>query len=194
MKSNTLVINYGGLPPSTNKYLIPSVTVRSGKPYPSFYESKESKVFKRHFGGYLKELVCNTEWDIEATKEGHWYLDCVFVQSRTNQDSNNFFKVLLDSMTGIVFNDDSNILVRVQKVAYNPDNPRFSLVLHKAKYVGKFTNEDDYKSFESGCESCSRYRKGSCSILKSIRENREVSEIQKEGNDIVCKEYKQRKK
>lgn len=190
MNNKELLIKYDGLPPSNNKYLVPSCTIRGGKAFPSVYESKESKEFKRHFSGYLKQLVNNTGWDIGETKRGHWYLDCVFVQSRTNQDSNNFFKVLLDSMTKVVFDDDSNILVRVQKVSYSPSNPRFELLLHKADYVGVFEDEDSYIGFKDNCQSCSRYRNGSCSILKSIEENREVKEL---NSALECEEYKRKK-
>lgn len=188
-----LLIEFGGLPPSNNKYLIPTATIKGGKAYPSVYESKESKEFKRVFKGYLTRLVKNKDWDIEQTAEGHWYLDCVFVQSRTNQDSNNFFKVLLDSMTGIVFKDDKNILVRVQKVAYNSGNPRFYLALHKADYTGVFKNDNELKEFQDSCQSCSRYRNGSCSILKAIKENREVSELELLNDRYACSEFKQKK-
>ena len=188
-----LLIEFGGLPPSNNKYLIPTATIKGGKAYPSVYESRESKEFKRVFKAYLKRLVANNKWDIEATSEGHWYLDCVFVQSRTNQDSNNFFKVLLDSMTGVVFKDDRNILVRVQKVAYNSNNPRFYLALHKADYTGVFKNDNELNEFENKCNSCSRYRNGSCSILKAVKENREVSELQLNDNKYSCTEFKQKK-
>jgi len=193
MLDNSLLIKYEGLPPSNNKYLVPSCTIRGGKAFPSVYESKESKVFKSHFSKYLKQLVINSNWDIEKTKDGHWYLDCFFVQSRKNQDSNNFFKVLLDSMTGIVFEDDSNILVRVQKVAYNSNRPRFELMLHKANYIGRFPNQQAYNAFEDNCKSCSRYRNGGCSILKAINENREVEELKKENDTFTCTEYKRRK-
>lgn len=193
MSVDTLLIKYDGLPPSNNKYLVPTCTIRGGKAFPSVYESKESKEFKKHFSNYLKQLVKNSNWDIEQTSDGHWYLDCFFVQSRVNQDSNNFFKILLDSMTGVVFKDDHNILVRVQKVAYNPKHPRFQLALHKANYIGRFPNEDAYNNFEDNCKSCSRYRNGGCAILKAIRENREVEELERVNETFECKEYKRRK-
>lgn len=189
-----LLMEFGGLPPSNNKYLVPTATIKGGKAYPSVYESKESKAFKKVFKGYLTNLVKNKDWDIEQTAEGHWYLDCMFVQSRTNQDSNNFFKVLLDSMTGIVFKDDKNILVRVQKVAYNTGNPRFYLALHKADYTGVFKNDSELEEFEDNCKSCSRYRNGGCSILKGIKENREVSELRLLDSKYTCSEYKQKKR
>lgn len=190
---NRLLIKYDGLPPSNNRYLVPSCTIRGGKAFPSVYESKESKIFKAHFSKYLKQLVENNDWDIEETRDGHWYLDCYFVQSRKNQDSNNFFKVLLDSMKGIAFIDDSNILVRVQKVAYNSNRPRFELMLHKANYIGRFHNRQAFEEFKDKCSSCNRYRNGGCSILKAINENREVDELYKENDVFSCKEYKRKK-
>lgn len=157
------------------------------------YESAESKDFKKHYGIYLKQLVKNTDWDIEQTKEGHWYLDCVFVQSRLNQDSSNFFKIMLDSMKGIVFDDDKNILVRVQKVVYNPKNPRFIATLRPVKYVGMFNTQEGFDSFEEACVSCSKYRNGKCSILRDIKDNKEVDDIRVQGKEIICNSYKQRK-
>lgn len=189
-----LTMKFDGLPPSNNRYLVPTAIIKGGKAIPSVYESNESKTFKKAFRHYLKSLVKNESWNIEKTKEGHWYLDCVFVQSRTNQDSNNFFKVLLDSMTGIVFEDDKNILVRVQKVSYNPKRPRFYLSLQKANYIGLFPNAKELKLFEDKCVGCSRYRNGSCSILKSIKDNREVEELKVENGTYSCEEFKQKKR
>lgn len=172
---------------------MPTYVKKGNKIFPSMYESNESKAFKKHFQNYLKQLIANSDWDIEQTREGHWYLDCVFVQSRTNQDSNNFFKILLDSMTGVLFIDDSNILVRVQKVLYNPKNPRFVATLKPVEYVGLFKNKEQLNEFEDKCSTCSRYRNGSCSILKSLKGNREVAELKLEDSKLVCEEYKQKK-
>jgi Holliday junction resolvase RusA-like endonuclease len=177
LTNQQFLIAYKGLPPSVNAYLRPAIRMVDDEPVPYMYETKVAKDFKKAFGAYLKREVKKQKWNIEETKGGHWYLDIVFVQSRTNEDNNNYFKVLCDAMVGIVIEDDRNILVRPQMVLYNPKNPSFKAVLHRVAYTGIFKNEQTHDKFiEDNCSGCKRFNRN-CSILKKAREGRIQEDI-----------------
>jgi len=176
------IISFNQLPPSVNNYLRPSAKIVDGdtdnpKAMVHMYETKEAKDFKKIFGAYLKREVKKQGWNIDLTKEGHWYLDVVFVQSRTNEDNNNYFKILCDSMKDIVIDDDKNLLVRPQMVLYNAKSPSFKAVLHRVNYIGVFKNEHIHDKFvEDNCLGCKRYNRN-CSILRKAKEGRIQEDI-----------------
>ena len=102
------------------------------KCYASVYETKEAKDWKKLFKGALLRAIDDQEFDTAETKDGYWYLDCKFTLRRRNQDCANFFKILLDSMTGVACNDDKNIMPRVFHVDVDSKHPHMSLVLKRA--------------------------------------------------------------
>jgi Holliday junction resolvase RusA-like endonuclease len=184
------LINYDELPISVNNYLRPSAKIVKGKPIIHMYETKESKDWKKRFGAYLKREVKKQNWDIEKTKEGHWYLDCIFVQSRTNQDNNNYFKILCDTLSGIVTEDDKNILIRTQKVMYDAKNPRFMAVLKPVEYRGVFNTEDsESKFFNDNCLGCKKNHE-KCTILRKAREGRLQDELITKNGFTICEKRK----
>lgn len=171
------VIKFDQLPPSVNEYLKPSARIVNGKDVVHMYETKKAKDFKKRFGAYLKREVKKQNWDIELTKDGHWFLDIIFVQKRTNEDNNNYFKILCDSMKDICIDDDKNLLVRPQWVMYDAKNPCFKAVLHKVNYIGIFKDENEHNSFvDNNCIGCKRYNRN-CSILRKAKEGRIQEEI-----------------
>lgn len=184
-------IKFNVLPPSANEYIKPRVNFVNGRAFPGVYESSKSKEFKKYFREALMREAKKQNWDKSITEDGHWYLECSFTQMRTNQDCNNYFKILLDSLTGYIIMDDKNILPRVHQVKYDPKNPSFSLVLRKVQYVGLFKNEQQKNDFESKCESCRFYRDGGCSILNKIKASRVTQEYNESEN--TCKKYTERK-
>lgn len=181
------------LPPSDNEYLVPGIQYKGGKAYPYKYESKVSKDFKKYFRSCLQREILRQSWDKSKTDDGHWYLECSFTQSRTNQDCNNYFKILLDAMKGYVIMDDKNILPRVHQVTYNPKNPHFTILLRKVEYIGLFKNEEKRKEFLEGCQDCRFFRNGQCSILKKISEGRENEYYNKKENSCNKKVVKKGK-
>lgn len=184
------LISYDELPISVNNYLKPSAKIVNGKALIHMYESKEAKDFKKRFGAYLKREVTKQKWDKSITSEGHWVLECVFVQSRTNQDNNNYYKILCDTLTGIVTEDDKNLLVQTKKVMYDAKNPRFYAVLRPADYVGIFNSEDHYNEFiEHNCSLCKKKHE-SCSILKKAKEGRLQDEIVNDKGFNTCQKRK----
>lgn len=190
--SDTLKINVNYLPLSQNKYLAPRVRRTSAGAFPYMNETPESKDWKRLFKTDLKRAVVNQNFNKELTKDGHWFLECKFVLSRTNQDCANFFKILLDAMTGIAINDDRNILPRVHKISYDPNNPRTQLILRKTDWEGLFnSSEERDELIESQCSKCRFYRNGGCSLLKAISEGRESEEYC--ANKNLCMKYVEKK-
>ena len=183
-------IEFDELPVSVNKYLKPSAKIVGGRPMIHMYESKEAKDFKKRFTAYLKREVKKQGWNIEDTSNGHWYLDCVFYQSRTNEDNNNYYKILCDSLTGVVIEDDKNLLVRTQRVLYDSKNPHFLARLHSVNYTGIFNSDNEYERFfENNCGNC-RKNSDKCTILKKAKEGRIQEELTKSNEQISCSKIK----
>jgi Holliday junction resolvase RusA-like endonuclease len=180
------LISYDELPISVNNYLRPSAVVKGGRAFVHMYETKEAKDWKKRFEAYLKREVTKQKWDKSITKDGHWYLDCIFVQGRTNQDNNNYYKILCDALTGIVTEDDKNILVRTQKVMYDSKNPKFYAVLRPVEYLGIFNDEDGFnRFFEHNCATCKK-NSDKCTILKKAKEGRVQEDITQENGFNIC--------
>lgn len=154
------------------------------------YESKKAKDWKKRFKAYLKREVRKQKWDLSQTSEGHWVLECVFVQARTNQDNNNYFKILCDALTDIVTIDDKNLLVQTKKVLYDAKNPRFYALLRPAEYKGVFNSEEHYnKFFESNCLNCKKNSE-KCTILRKAKEGRLQEDITHSNGDTLCGKMK----
>lgn len=185
-------MSFDGLPVSVNKYLAPSIAYRGGKAYPYMRETNEAKRFKEHYRNALKRKAREIGWDKSITSDGHWYLDCDFVQRRTDEDSNNYLKILMDSLTDVIYEDDNNILPRVNRVMYNPKNPSFTIRLYRTEYLGLFENREARNELiQNQCISCRFYREGSCSILKSATKGKFVEEYDPREN--ICFKFTKRK-
>ncbi|MFJ8247268.1 RusA family crossover junction endodeoxyribonuclease [Peribacillus asahii] len=188
--SETFLIQYDELPISVNNYLKPASRIVNGKPVTYLYETKEAKDFKKRFQAYLKREVKKQNWNMEVTKEGHWVLECVFIQSRTNQDNNNYYKILCDALTDVVIDDDKNILVRTQRVLYDAKSPRFVAVLKPVEYIGIFKNRAEYGQFlDHNCSTCKK-DSNKCAILRKAREGRIQQEIHIDGSSYKCSKKK----
>lgn len=64
-------------------------------------------------------------------KKNIWiYIDMVFYfPDRRIRDSHNCLKILLDALEGLVYENDMNVLPRIQSVEYDKENPRVELVV-----------------------------------------------------------------
>ncbi len=184
------IISYDELPISVNNYLRPSAIIKGGKAFVHMYETQASKDWKKRFQAYLKREVKKQKWDLNQTAEGHWYLDCIFYQSRTNQDNNNYYKILCDSLTGIITIDDKNVLVRTQRIMYDSKSPRFVAVLRPVEYTGIFKNSLQLNEFlDHNCGECKKDQ-GKCAILKKAKEGRIQAEIQFNDGLNICQKRK----
>jgi Holliday junction resolvase RusA-like endonuclease len=161
--------------------------------------SKEGELCKEQIQLQANKQLGEQTWDYSWTenKNNFLYQDAVIYFSRRGRDDNNIYKLLNDSLEKIVYDNDSRVLVRTQKILYDTKNPRIELTLTPVDYVGVFKDNEAAKKFELKCSDgngkmCSRYLNGRCSILTdllagSIRE--EVENI----NNPVCSKFKQKK-
>ena len=186
------IISYDELPISVNNYIKPSAIVKGGKAFVHMYETQASKDWKKRFQAYLKREVKKQKWDKSITADKHFYLDCIFYQARTNQDNNNYYKILCDALTGIVTEDDKNVLVRTQRVMYDSKQPRFVAVLKPVEYTGIFKDQEQYIEFlEHNCINCKKDNT-KCAILRKAKEGRVQDDIKLLENGIhhVCEKRK----
>ena len=175
------------IPPSTNHYLAYRAVVKHGKPIGMSYCTKEAKEYKESFAKYVKEEAIKQRWGLTPNPYQHFYVDAIFYFQRFDQDSSNYYKCLLDSITDsqVIWIDDNVACERTQGVYYDSSNPRIELTIHPVDYIGIFDNQDALDSFEQKCKSCTRYCRN-CSILNKAKEGR----IQEEIADGMCAKYK----
>ncbi len=177
--------------PSVNHYLATRAIVKNGKPMAMIYETQEAKKYKKDFCEYIKEQIKIQNWTLPVTKTQHFYCDCVFYFDRIDKDCNNYFKLLLDSITetGLVWADDNVVCERVNRIYYDSNNPRIELTIYPVEYIGIFESEKQKDLFIENCIDCTKYKQGKCSILKKALEGRIQEEI--DMSSLVCKKYKE---
>lgn len=139
----------------------------------------------------LKQL---DKWDYEWTKTGYVYQDAYITFARRGSDDNNIYKLLNDSLEDIIYDNDSRVLVRTQKIVYNPDDPHIMLYLKPVDFIGVFDNQDQLDNFQAECEfggknGCSKFRNGKCSILKDLKNGT----VRDEYLDNKCLSFTERK-
>lgn len=151
------------------------------------YETAEAKAYKKQFKKYIIEQIKEQQYSLTPTKTQHFYIDCVFYFERIDQDPNNYFKLLLDTITEtqLVWIDDNVTCERVNAIYYDSDNPRIEIVIRPVDYIGIFNSVDYLNDFKERCSSCTRSKRN-CSILNKAIEGR----IQDEICDGVCRKYK----
>jgi len=153
--------------------------------------TKEGMKSKNQIQAEARVQLKGQKWDYDWTKTGYCYLDTVIYFQKRGTDDNNIYKLLCDALEGICYDNDSRILIRTQKIMYNPNNPRVEVTITPVEYIGVFDNKEQAELFETKCSDCSRYRKGSCSILKDLLNGTERDEFNMEN--FSCNEYKVKK-
>jgi len=182
------------IPVSVNRYLKPRSFIMyvGGKATAqvSMYETAEAKAYKKNFIKYLKEQVKLQRWKMSENRFQKYFVDCTFYFPKTNMDSNNTYKLMLDSITQseCIWLDDIQSCERTQGIFYDTLNPRVEITISPVNFVGVFPTIEQLEQFESNCITCSRY-KNNCSLLTKAREGR----IQEEIKNGVCSKYKQNK-
>jgi len=180
---------------SVNHYLKPRsfLIYKNGKPVPqvTMYETKEAKDYKKKFIKHIKEQVKLQDWEKSDNRFQKYFVDCTFYFPRIDMDSNNMYKLLLDSFTEseCIWVDDTQSCERTQGIFYDSENPRIIIEIRPVDFVGIFPTNEQLQIFKSNCITCSRYRDGRCSILVKSLEGR----IQKEINDLTCGKFKPKK-
>ena len=186
------MVGYNKLPPSVNNYLKPSVETRGGRSFVHMYESIEAKDFKKMFREKLRREVKRQAWDISITGKWQWACDISIIQTRQNADSHNYHKILIDSMQGIVFINDSNVQINTPRVFIGNSNKQgFKVVFRQTENRGLFDNESLMNQQTSRCLSCRYYQEGRCSVMKFILESRLTGDF--DHKNQVCTKYIKKK-
>lgn len=168
--------------------------VRKREPSGAKILSKEGEKCKKELQEKAGQQMVGQEWDFEWTKnkDNFMYMDVIIYFSRRGRDSDNIFKLLSDALEDLVYDNDSRVLPRVQKIMFDTENPHIKVEFTPVKYKGIFKDEEEFKKFEDLCKECSRYRKGRCSILNDSRRGTIREEVDFSDNN-KCKEYRERK-
>ncbi len=177
---NKLYINQFGWNPKT----------RNRMPTGKRIMSKEGLDVKDKIINEAKNQMNGQEWDYEWTKENYIYQDCYIYMNRLGRDDNNLFKLLNDSLEKVVYENDSRVLTRTQRILIDKNNPRIELIISQCPHRGIFPSEAHLHEFENNCKNCNRYARN-CSLLKNAKEGRIQEEI---NSDLVCTKYKEIKK
>lgn len=87
--------------------------------------TNEGKDLKESYGWQAK-----SQWK-QKILEGDVRLSIeLYHGTKRKSDIDNFNKILLDSMTGIVYEDDSQIVEMNTKKFYDKENPRIEIIIH----------------------------------------------------------------
>ena len=190
MSDNKILRLTSPICPSVNHYLATRAILKNGKPMAMMYETSEAKKYKKEFTEYVLKQIKDQGWDIPVSKTQHFYVDCVFYFDRIDKDCNNYFKLLLDSITETqaIWADDNVVCERVNRIYYDSSNPRIEMEIYPVEYIGIFDNQGQLDEFEGKCKTCQRYKRN-CSILNKAKEGR----IQDEVNidNFECSRYKE---
>lgn len=157
--------------------------------------SKEGELCKKQIQFHAEKQLQNQEWDYEWTEDKNNFLfqDAHIYFSRRGRDDNNVYKLLNDSLEKIVYDNDSRVLVRTQKILYDKNNPRMELVLSPVDYKGIFNREEEAEEFKNNCKSCTRYLNGRCSILNDSLVGTVREEVDSSEDVLKCTKYKEKK-
>lgn len=178
------------IPLSVNHYLGTRAILKNGKPMAMVYETGEAKKYKKKFIEYIHRQIKEQNWTLPVINTQHFYCDCVFYFDRVDKDCNNYFKLLLDSITESksIWADDNVVCERVNRIYYDSQNPRIEITIYPTEYIGIFDTQKQLNEFEERCRLCKRYSRN-CSILNKAKEGR----IQEEIQNMTCSKYKEKK-
>lgn len=152
--------------------------------------SKEGREMKKLLRLQAATQSKEQDWNKEELGEDYIYMDMIVYFNRKGRDSDNINKALQDSLEGIVYNNDTQVLPRTQKVLIDRDNPRVEVIFSPVEFKGVFDNSYEANDFVHKCMSCNRYRNGSCRIMQDSLEGVIRSEV---DESKVCSEFKKKK-
>lgn len=159
--------------------------------------TKDGKIAKNRISSEAKMAVVNSDWNMEDIGDNMLYMDTIIFFNRRGRDADNIYKAIQDSMQGIVYNNDSQVLARTQKIMFDKNNPRVEVTIYPVSFVGIFNDEEGKDDFIARCEfdeknGCSKFRNGKCSILKDCLSGTVREEIQ-DHNNPVCTSFTPKK-
>lgn len=148
--------------------------------------SSQGEKVKKQIQEQATKQLSKQMWDYEFTKDHYIFMDAIIYFNRLGRDDNNIYKLNNDALEKIVYDNDSRVLTRTQRIYYDKENPRIELTFSRVNYIGIFDNQNELNDFEDKCKTCMRY-KNNCSILVAAKESR----IQEEINGKTCLKYKE---
>ena len=178
------------IPESVNHYFRYRAFIKDGKARAMGYKTQSANAYEQEFISYVREQASAQCWEMSESKYQHYYVDATFYFQRTDKDPNNYWKILLDSITrsGVVWLDDNVVCERVNRICYDSEHPRIELEIYAVDYIGVFDSDEHLNCFLERCKNCRRY-KNNCSILRKAKEGR----IQPEITGGCCSAYKELK-
>lgn len=180
------------IPVSVNHYLKPRsfITYVGGKPKAmvTMYETADAKAYKKNFIKHINTQSKIQGWQMSDNRFQKYFVDCVFFFPRIDMDSNNTYKLMLDSITEskTVWTDDTQACERTQGIFYDTENPRVEITIYPVDFIGIFPTSNQLQEFENNCKTCSRYKDKKCSIYTKAIEGRIVEDIV----NFTCGKYK----
>lgn len=176
------------LPPSSNEYLAKSVAYSGGKAYVHVYKTTKARAYETYMVKTLKRISKEQQW-IVPDRNDYIIMELIYYMNKQGRDIDNTYKLLIDALAnaGLIINDDKVIPVPIN-IFIDKDNPRIEVKLKKSSKIGVFNNDKEYDDFLlENCFKCKRYVKN-CSLLKKLKENRIIQEVNLKEN--IC--YKKR--
>jgi Holliday junction resolvase RusA-like endonuclease len=147
--------------------------------------SKDGEKCKEQLQQLTNTQMKDQEWDYDYTIDNYIYMDTIIYFSRKGRDDNNIYKLLCDALEKIVYENDSRVLIRTQKILYDTVNPHIDVTLKPVEYRGIFPTEIHMNEFEDKCKNCKRYTRN-CSILNKAKDGRIQEEIDVE---LYCSKF-----
>jgi Holliday junction resolvase RusA-like endonuclease len=147
--------------------------------------SKDGEKCKEELQQQTMDQMKSQQWDYDYTTTNYIYMDTIIYFSRKGRDDNNIYKLLCDALEKIVYENDSRVLIRTQKILYDTVNPHIDVTLKPVEYRGIFPTEIHMNEFEDKCKNCKRYTRN-CSILNKAKDGRIQEEIDVE---LYCSKF-----
>ncbi|MGD6876993.1 RusA family crossover junction endodeoxyribonuclease [Bacillus infantis] len=147
--------------------------------------SKEGEKTKQEIIDAATDQLKGQPWSYEYTEENYIYMDTIIYFNRKGRDDNNIYKLLCDALEKVVYENDSRVLIRTQRILYDTKQPRVEVKFTPVEFRGIFPNELHMQQFEENCMTCKRYKRN-CSILNKAKEGRIQEDI---SEDFVCGKY-----
>ena len=90
--------------------------------FPSVYMTSNGKTLKEDYAYQVKK-----QWKEEMIKGSVTVSLVFFHKTKRKADIDNFNKLILDSLSGVVFEDDSQIIEMYLRKEYDSENPRVTI-------------------------------------------------------------------
>lgn len=179
------------IPPSVNNYLRQRVQRgRNGKIFVQVYKSAEAIAYEKIFSKIVVEEISKQNW-VKPDKLKYIIVEATYYFPRLGFDTNNHWKLPLDVFTTVdLYEDDSKVVERVNRIYIDKENPRIEFAIYEAPFVGVFNDEFEFELFKnSNCILCSK-NINTCGVLKRALENKILHD---EIKDSECKKIKIKK-